>query len=706
MRTRFLGRGSSVAVLLFCLTVAAGCGDDSTPTDAGPSDGAVDAGDAGDAGDSAVETGPIMMRMDLSAGADQWQRPWPLDALRRADGHPDMGGWLNRRHLDVIDSFLTTVEEETTGFSTSGPVYLPYNGPLDTASLSDDPASYRDDPSSPIFLVDIDPGSPDRGARFPLLIGFTEIRDPYRPAHLLEVLPAPGFELRENNLYAVVVRDSIGSADATRPLMQAPELGAALSDATPAGDLGAQVGADFAPLRTWLGEAGVDAASVVGATVYRTGDQTSELYRLAAWAAAEAAPSPTEAPTKILEMPEYCAYMGAWEPPQFQDGTPPYSSSGGVMQLDASGVPVEQRTERSPFVVAVPKGVMPAEGFPLLFYVNGTGGLARQVIDRGVNTADSPPTPGTGPAQIAAMHGYGASGMSGILTPERLTDAAGGYLVYNFFNPVAMRDNFRQSILEHILFRKLVLALRIDPSTCAGVDASAASDGMVRYDPAHRVVMGQSLGSYLSGMLAALDPGYEGAILTGAGGSWVDFPFGARSPDLSVITRSVLGLRVSDPLDHFHPGIALFDLAVGPSQNLHYVDDILRHPREGVSPPHVMVIEGDDDDNISTDLQRALNAAVGTDLVGPDTGAERIEPWILLAGNQVLTPPVSLNRMTPAGPRTAGVVRYLPDRDDGGHYVTFQLEGPKHQYGCFLETLRTTGTPTIPAPGAIDDPCD
>jgi len=698
-----LGRGLWVVGLTSSLLVTFGCGDDSTPMDASvDADATMDAGDSG----PPPETGPIMLRFDMTQDADQWQRPWPLDALRLADGHPDMSGWLNRRRLDVIDAFRATIEADTTGFSTSGPVYLPYNGPLDAASLSDDPASYRDDAASPIFLVNIDPDSAQRGEKLPLLVGFTEVRDPYRPVNLLEVLPAPGFELIEDTLYAVVVRDSIGSADSTRTLTQAPGLAAALSDAAPEGDLGAQVGADFAPLRVWLAEQGIDVGSVVGATVYRTGDETSELYRLAAWAASEPAPSPTEAPTKILEMPEYCAYMGAWEPAQYQDGTPPFSSAGGVLQLDASGAPVEQRRERAPFVVAMPKGAMPADGFPLLFYVNGTGGLARQVIDRGVATVDAPPPEGTGPAQVAAMHGYGASGMSGVLTPERLADASGGYLVYNFFNPVAMRDNFRQTILEHILFRKLVLSLRIDPSSCPGADASAATDGMLRFDPSHRVVMGQSLGSYLTGMLATLDPGYEGAILTGAGGSWVDFPFGARDPDLSVITRIVLGLRVSDPLDHFHPGIALFDLAIGPAQNLHYVDDILRHPRPGATPPHVLVIEGDDDDNISTDLQRALNAAIGTDLVGPDTGAERIEPWILLAGNQVLTPPVSLNRMTPAGPRTAGVVRYLPDVDDGGHYVTFQLEGPKHQYGCFLETLYRTGTPVIPAPGAVDAPCE
>ena len=101
-------------------------------------------------------------------------------------------------------------------------------------------------------------------------------------------------------------------------------------------------------------------------------------------------------------------------------------------------------------------------------------------------------------------------------------------------------------------------------------------------------------------------------------------------------------------------------------------------------------------------------AALGVDLVGEDVGLpeDRIEPWILLSGGAVLPAPVTLNRETPAGPRTAGVVRYAPLVDDGGHYVTFQQEGPKHQYGCFLQTLYETGSPVLVAPGGESDPCD
>ena len=299
------------------------------------------------------------------------------------------------------------------------------------------------------------------------------------------------------------------------------------------------------------------------------------------------------------------------------------------------------------------------------------------------------------------------------MTPERLSSGGiGGYVFYNFLNPVAMRDNFRQALLEHILFRKLVENLRIDVSDCTGVDVSASTDGMAFYDPEMKVVMGQSLGSYLAGMLATIDPGYEGAILTGAGGSWVEFAFGARSPDLTALAMLALGLGGSEPFDVWHPGIAIFDWAVAPSDNTHYLDEILRDPtREDTrefDPPHVLVIEGDDDDNISTGLQRALLAAIGVDLLGEDVGGpeDRVLPWIELAGRGAMDAPLSENVDTGLGMRTGGVVRWLPDFDDGGHYVTFQLEGPKHQYGCFLESILEGGPVVIVEGGNIDDPCE
>lgn len=666
--------------------VLASCGDD---------DGAArDAGPDPDAG----PTGPVELVWS-DTGGDFFDRPFPLESRRTADGAPDVAAYPNPRRIALVDTYVAAIHAQTDGFSPSGPIWFRFTGPLDVSALPADPAATRT-AEAPIVLVNVDPESPDRGAITPVIVGYTEARDSFRPVDLLQIAPVPGFDLAEQTLYGVVVRTAIGSADPARPLQASAKIHDVIANE-----------ADFAPLRSWLEEQSIDPATVAAATVYRTGTVTARLFRAVEHVAALPAPVPTEPPAFLLEMPEYCAYAGAWEAPQFQDGMPPFADGGGTLQLDATGAPIEQRRERVPFVVAMPKGAMPAAGWPLLFYINGTGGLARQVIDRGVRaTPDAEPTPGTGPAQVVARRGWGASGMAGIITEERVGAevASGGYAVYDFTKPIAMRDNFAQSVLEHVLYKQLVLALRIDPTTCPGADASAAADGMLQYDPSTIVIMGQSLGSFLTGILSATDPdpGIRASILTGAGGSWLEFAFGVRSPPLQTAVEGLLGLPAGQRLDRFHPVIAAFDLAVGPADNLHYLDHLLRAPAPGRSARHVLIIEGDDDDNIGPGLQRALVAAIGADLVGEDVGApqDRIEQAVTLAGRNVVAAPVSENVETPSGPRTAGVVRYLPDGDDQGHYVTFQLTEPKHQYGCFLETL-LSGTPTIPPPAPEETPC-
>lgn len=690
--------------MLLAFGALTGCGDDDgTVTDAGVDDAAM----VTDAG----PTGPTELAFALETEGEFWGRPFPLESLRHPDGRPNYENYP-KRNLDVIDDMARLAEGQ--GFSTTSPIYLPFTGPIVLDDTPTDPAAYRM-ADAPVLLIDIDENSPRRGSLTPLMLRVSppaEERDSYRPPNVLQVLPAPGFNLREETLYAVVVRDSaLRAGNTERPLRQSETLAALLSDSAPSGELGDATHGAFAPLREWLGTEGVATSEILAATVWRTGDVTSLTYSLADWARNQPAPTPSGDLTLVQEMPEYCAYQGTWQAPQFQVGEPPFGNGGGEMVIE-DGVPVSQGDDNVPFIVAVPKGTMPAEGWPLLFYVNGTGGLVRQVVDRGVSVGEEPPEPGTGPSLIAARRGFGSSGMAGVMTPERVPNGGGGYLFYNFLNPAAMRDNFRQSLIEHIMYRRMLEGLAIDVSDCAGADVSASTDGMAHYDSDHFVIMGQSLGSYLSGMLATLDPGYEGAILTGAGGSWIEFAFGARSPDLTALARLALGI-LNGPFDRFHPGLAIFETAVAPSDNTHYADEILRDPtREGrrsdYSPPHVLVIEGDDDDNISTGLQRALNAALGTDLVGADVGApeDQILPWLELAGRGSLPAPVSNNVMAGDEARTAAVVRWLPDRDDGGHYVTFQLEGPKHQYGCFLETLLETGIPVVVEGQGIDDSCD
>jgi len=59
------------------------------------------------------------------------------------------------------------------------------------------------------------------------------------------------------------------------------------------------------------------------------------------------------------------------------------------------------------------------------------------------------------------------------------------------------------------------------------------------------------------------------------------------------------------------------------------------------------------------------------------------------------------------GPRTAVVVRYANTvrPDHNGHHITYDLPGPKHQYGCMLEDLAAGRDPVIIEGYQQDGPC-
>jgi hypothetical protein len=63
-----------------------------------------------------------------------------------------------------------------------------------------------------------------------------------------------------------------------------------------------------------------------------------------------------------------------------------------------------------------------------------------------------------------------------------------------------------------------------------------------------------------------------------------------------------------------------------------------------------------------------------------------------------------------AGGRATGVVvqrfRYSNGRPDSGlegHEVVYEEKAPKYMYRCFLDSLRTSGVPTVVNPGAFSD---
>jgi hypothetical protein len=72
----------------------------------------------------------------------------------------------------------------------------------------------------------------------------------------------------------------------------------------------------------------------------------------------------------------------------------------------------------------------------------------------------------------------------------------------------------------------------------------------------------------------------------------------------------------------------------------------------------------------------------------------------------IVSYPVKQNRMNAGGGAyTGAVVQYASDGITDAHYIAFQLDQVKYQYGCFLSTLLASGAAVIPAPAALGTPC-
>ena len=707
-----LGQPLLIVALIIGLAAVSGCSSDSP---AGPEDNVPEVENTcpalGAQPDPSTET---FMVFDLSgtpnkAGTGFFDLPNPLDLRLDEHGKTDLSDFPNPGNNAVVRQIVQSAGLHMEGWPTATQVFFLMSGPIDPGSLPSDPAAYRSS-GAVIQLIDVDPDSPERGRRFPLEVGFNASNEKYRPANLLQVLPVQGFDLRENTTYAVIVTRDLTAQDKKTVTVE-PNLCAALSGRMPLGALAAEARQSYAPLADQLAREGIDPGTIVAATVFTTGAPTERMFRVTERVADWSAPDPVTPLVKTDEFDEYCVYSSQWEVPGLQEGLIPYLAmkDGGVIEFEADGEPVVRYTRISPFVITVPRKPMPAGGYPLLFYIHGTGGISTQAYQRGPVDAQGNRPPGRGPSEVAAERGWGTSCMGGHLSVEQLgvVGSLDGYIPYNFLNLQAMRDNFVQMVAEQILFRRLLNQLAIDVSDCPGADTSASPDGLARFDPAMQVVMGQSLGSNLAGLVAATDPlPWQGTILTGAGGSWTEYALGPQNPPLPALLSFLLGMPLVEPLDRWHPVIQLATLTIAGANNIHFLPTLFREPRFARPAPHMLVVEGHIDLQVTIGLQRALVAALGVDMVGPDVteippdvpvGPEgQIIQRIELAGGRQLDPPVSGNFNVPGqGPRTVAVVRYPEDGIQEGHMVVFQREEPKHQYGCFLEDLARGKVPTI-----------
>ncbi|MBK7860721.1 MAG: hypothetical protein IPJ65_19390 [Archangiaceae bacterium] len=599
--------------------------------------------------------------------ADFWDAPFPSDELV-GGGRIDLTR-LPTRNVALVGQ-VRAIAARSNGFATTGAIFFALTDAIDPARLPTLAQSVE--PSSPVQLVEL-----GTGKRYPFEVSFQVSSGPYGTANHLVLLPLQGVPLAPATRYAAVVKRTLAE----------PKLGVSQTLA--------EIAAGTSTLTAYVEAARAlgDASELAGLAVFTTGRPTDELAAFAAAAAGLPTPGFERPFARTQLFADYCVYESTVKLPNYQRGAPPYSTAGGTWPSSPDAGP--DRYEEARAILTVPRAAMPAAGWPLVDFIGTGAGGERALYERGVWGADGGLTSGagSGPAMHFARAGFAGLTLDGPLWGARnLTHGDEDLLYFNLTNLPALRDNLRQAALELTLHPSIIAGLTADVSDCPG-----ASPAQARVDLAHLAIWGHSMGASILPLGVANAPGFKAVILSGAGASWVENLIYKRKPVAVKPFAEVLAEEPAGSMTAFDPLVTLVQWAAEVSDAQVYAPALRSTP--------VLMEQGIVDHYILPRIANALSLPLRLDLAGPafDDGADAeladqlpLDPLLQLSGARTVTLPAEGHV----------VVQHRGDGVLDAHEVIYQLEGPQHQYRCFLKSWVATGRAVVPGDAAAEAPCD
>ncbi|MGE0399558.1 MAG: hypothetical protein AB7T06_22780 [Kofleriaceae bacterium] len=641
--------------LLVLVMLVGACGDDGAPS----------------------KTAYFDLDGELAGKESYWNLPFPSDQRLRADKSPDLDGFPNPRNVPILTA-LVSVANERRGWPTMPVAFVRFTAPVPPRAITD--VIPADDEA--VTLIDIDPASPELGTRYPI-VAQTLAEDPYVATDVVALAPRPGIVLRANTRYAYVIRSAFAPGFSPAPAF------AALDDE---------------PLWSALDGAGIAKDDAIVAAVFTTGDEVARLR--ARSEAVRMAEHPVienlmlVGPSSGTGYEGFCALTGTIVMPQYQKGTAPFDTDGRFV-LDANDAPIKQGEVGIPISITIPKGTMPDAGWPLYQWIHGSGGDSLQLIDRGrVATAGGTPELGKGPGYVVAQ--YGIAGVSSAMpvNPQRVF-GANDYAYLNINNLSAFPYTFQQGAIEQRLLLDAMASLQI-PQATLGACGATATGGVHRFDETKVAAGGQSMGGMYTNMTAAIEPRWTALVPTGAGGFW---NFMILETELVPGARQILGtaLGIDDEKMVFaHPALAMLGLAWESAEPIAYMNRINARRLPSIGPRDIYQAIPKGDENFTTSVYDAAVLASHNQQAGTVVWPE-LQPALALEGlDGLATYPVKGN----LDGATRVAVQFEGDGIVDPHYIFQQLDEVKHQYACFLFTHVRDGVATVPAPGALTDPCE
>jgi pimeloyl-ACP methyl ester carboxylesterase len=301
--------------------------------------------------------------------------------------------------------------------------------------------------------------------------------------------------------------------------------------------------------------------------------------------------------------------------------------------------------------------------------------------------------PGSGPAQELARVGWAGVQVDGPHGgPRNVTDGDEQFLMFNVTNPPAMRDNVRQSALELALLPDLLATLEIPAGDCPDGETARFSDELA--------LIGHSMGATISPVVLSTEPRYRSAVLSGAGGSWIHNVVHKLSPlETRPLAESILRYdAVGRTLDEFDPILSLLQWVGEAADPPVHAAAMARASTMGDSRaagglPDILVFQGVVDTYILPPIANALSVSLALDRAGESV--DEVADWPGDYRTYAEARFLGEFAEPPAAVRAAALAQHVEDGIEDGHEVMFQLEAPKHQYRCFLQSV-AEGVPSIP----------
>lgn len=602
--------------------------------------------------------------------------PFPNDVRLGDGGHPVLDDYP--RPVAIVGQYLDAIET-LDGWGTNAALFQRFSGAIDPGSLPSPEATLAD-PRASVYLVDVDPDSPTRGQRWPLRFRFQTYGGWTIGDNWLSALPYPGFPLAERTTYALVVTERLHAAGGGDILPSLDWL--AMRDPLPAGAVlepeVARAQALYQPLWDYLDEPGGDErADVVSAAVFTTQSVTGIMADLRTRIWSLPAPEVHDVLEHADETPGFVVFDGVYEAPNFQTGAAPYRNpeDGGDIVYGDDHLPTVQRTETIRVSFSVPRGPMPAAGWPLVLYAHGTGGGYHSYL-------------GDGTAGRFAGEGLAMMSIDQVLHGPRNPTGDPELDFFNFQNPLSARNNPIQGALDDFSLLRLALAMRYHPGA-----ESQIGYPEIKFDPSRIYFFGHSQGGLTGPPFLAYEPLVAGAVLSGAGGS-LYYALLEKTEPFDI--RGLVGTVILDnPLDEFNPVLALLQTWIERSDPLNYGPLLALSPARGpdgnpMRPKAIFQSLGVVDHYTPIPNIEALATAIGGNVVG--TVLEPIE-GLTLRHREVLAAPVTDNL-----PGATVVLSQYRATTDDGHFVVFDVPAARLQSSRFLGTLAATGKATLVAP--------